>query len=110
MRYCSLLDSNTLINIKNRNGLRIANSNSVSVYLQRENLRKYLSSGLTDYFLFNSYDKKFLIGKIIDRCENIETIDGVKLFFDADKDKKIFIESAEGKIREFFKNARKFIA
>lgn len=105
MYNTSILDSNRLINLKNQHGLKIASGNSVSVYSSQTKLRKMLVATIVP--LMHKMDAENMIDKIVDRCEDIETIDSVTTYFNSVSAQE-FIKEAQGKIRPFFKMVRNF--
>lgn len=105
MYNTNILDSNRLINLKNQHGLRIATGNSVSVYSYQSKLRKMLTSAFSS--CLHKIDLETVVDKIVDRCEDIETVEAVTTYFNAVSTQE-FLKEAQGKIRPFFKMVRNF--
>lgn len=101
----SILDSNRLINLKNQHGLKIAEGNTVSVYSGQTKLRKMLVAAFSP--MLHSIDLENLVDKIVDRCDDTETISSVTDYFNSVTSQE-FIKMASGKIRVFFKTVKNF--
>ena len=105
MYNTSILDSNRLINLKNQHGLKIVSGNSVSIYSSQSKLKKMLIASFSP--ILHKIDLETIVDKIVDRCEDIETIDAVSAYFNAVSAPE-FIKEAQGKIRPFFKLVKNF--
>lgn len=107
--YESILDSNSkLLNLKNRFGLRACGKSSTSIYLAQKKLQKFLHIQLKSKIEVD-WQRGMLIDKIVDRCEDLETINCVMdLFIDQGVDS--FILLASGQIRPFFKSVYAYSA
>lgn len=105
MYNTSILDSNRLINLKNQHGLKIVSGNSVSIYSAQRKLKKMLSSAFEP--LLHKMDSGIIVDKIVDRCDDMETIDAVSSYFESVSTSE-FIKEAQGKIRPFFKMVKNF--
>lgn len=103
-----ILNSNSLLNIKQRYGLYISSGNSVGIYTAQNKLKKYLMTEMQPCFSYKN-DLEVLVDKIVDRCDDVETIDIVREYFNS-VTKEQFILLASSKIRTFFKTARNLAA
>lgn len=109
MHYESILDSHSnLSNIKNRLGLSICKGSTTSIYTAQSKLRKFLNEQLLSCIPSN-WDRESLIDKIVDRCDDIDTINCIYEYHKCQGTQE-FVILASGKIRPFFKNVYKYLA
>jgi 5-keto 4-deoxyuronate isomerase len=102
-----ILNSNSLYNLKQRNGLYISTGNSVSLYTSQNKLKKFLMIQLEPHFQYKN-DMEVLVDKIVDRCSDMETLEIVRDFYNSITPQE-FISLANSKIRTFFRAARQLV-
>ena len=94
----SILNSNSLLNLKARYGISIATTDSTSIYLSARKLERKLKTSLEPFFKYE-IDLNIFVDRILDKIHDVSLCDAVSNYIDTITPKELYNEAS--KIKSF---------